>query len=864
MFEEVKFKGTFRSYQQKILDNADKYLLDGRINVVAAPGSGKTVLGLELIRRLSKPCIIFSPTTTIRDQWGERFKEHFLPDGADGSAYVSYDLKNCSKITSVTYQALYSAVERVKCEDGEEVDYSDLDVFKTVAEAGIGTLCLDEAHHLQNDWQRALEKFVAALEGKVKIISLTATPPYDATPGEWNRFTAVCGEIDEEIFVPELVKQGNLCPHQDYVYFNCPTKEEARDFEDFKRRVDEALKELKAQPFLKLACDILNFRTADLKGWLDGNYREVAACLKLFKQFGLKPDKKLYKYIDADRCAPFSLETAETAVNFLAGEDGLLFKEQREDLLLIFKRRALLERGRITLTLNDKLKRKLVSSVGKLQSISKITELESGNLGEKLRLLVLTDYIRKESAASIGKDEKFDSLSVVSVFETVRKSCRLPCAAVSGSLVILPLKCAETLAYMGVNHTFKPIKNTEYAQFIISGGNREKVSAVGKLFERGEICALVGTKSLLGEGWDSPCINTLILASFVGSFMLSNQMRGRAIRTDKNDPEKTANIWHLVTVLPDGENDGEIDSYDFEVLERRFDCFVAPSYDFDRITSGIGRVGLLKPPYTEGGFKRINKGMRELSSERESLKDKWARSLAVSAETYRISEVPADRQFPAFTFYNLSREFLLLSLIGLVLCGIIEAFYNIADSVLNGIIAVVGTVIIVFFGLWFIDFLRVKMLKHTNPKKSIEKLTACLLKTFKDCGKIKSDCDLEVTANDIGTVINVKLVGATVREQKIFSAAVGELFAPIESQRYLLIPRGVTGYNLRNALACPNELGVNKDYVTLLADNLKRTAGKLGVVYTRNERGRKLLKKCRKRAYINQNSRNIEDLFGNY
>ena len=57
-FNNIKFKGTFRSYQQRILDSADLYLSDGKINIVAAPGSGKTILGLELIRRLGNPCII--------------------------------------------------------------------------------------------------------------------------------------------------------------------------------------------------------------------------------------------------------------------------------------------------------------------------------------------------------------------------------------------------------------------------------------------------------------------------------------------------------------------------------------------------------------------------------------------------------------------------------------------------------------------------------------------------------------------------------------------------------------------------------------------------------------------------------------
>ena len=30
---------------------------------------------------------------------------------------------------------------------------------------------------------------------------------------------------------------------------------------------------------------------------------------------------------------------------------------------------------------------------------------------------------------------------------------------------------------------------------------------------------LVGTQALLGEGWDAPSVNTLVLASYVGSYM---------------------------------------------------------------------------------------------------------------------------------------------------------------------------------------------------------------------------------------------------------------------------------------------------------------------------------------------------------
>ena len=106
-------------------------------------------------------------------------------------------------------------------------------------EFGIKTVCLDEAHHLKNEWQKALEKVISALDSDVKIIALTATPPYDSEGTEWSRYMNICGEIDEEIFVPELVGQSTLCPHQDYVYFNYPTDLERASFQDHKERSAE-------------------------------------------------------------------------------------------------------------------------------------------------------------------------------------------------------------------------------------------------------------------------------------------------------------------------------------------------------------------------------------------------------------------------------------------------------------------------------------------------------------------------------------------------------------------------------------------------------------------------------------------------
>ncbi len=77
---------------------------------------------------------------------------------------------------------------------------------------------------------------------------------------------------------------------------------------------------------------------------------------------------------------------------------------------------------------------------------------------------------------------------------------------------------------------------------------RRLVELVTALFLAGEIRVLVGTQALLGEGWMPRRSTVLVLASNSAAFMLSNQMRGRAIRIDPARPGKVANIWHLATV----------------------------------------------------------------------------------------------------------------------------------------------------------------------------------------------------------------------------------------------------------------------------------------------------------------------------
>src|ERR1700728_1734053 len=104
----MTFRKTWRAYQSRLLSHLDGYLQNRRLHLVAAPGSGKTVLGLEVIKRVNQPTLVLAPTITIRDQWVDRLVNLFLPPGSSKPAWVSTELRNPAFLTITTYQALHA------------------------------------------------------------------------------------------------------------------------------------------------------------------------------------------------------------------------------------------------------------------------------------------------------------------------------------------------------------------------------------------------------------------------------------------------------------------------------------------------------------------------------------------------------------------------------------------------------------------------------------------------------------------------------------------------------------------------------------------------------------------------------------
>ena len=83
-----------------------------------------------------------------------------------------------------------------------------------------------------------------------KLIALTATPPMDTSDLEWRRYISLCGEIDLEISIPEMVVKKCLCPHQDFLYIATPLRSEEERIRLLQAETDAAVTEILRNPSL--------------------------------------------------------------------------------------------------------------------------------------------------------------------------------------------------------------------------------------------------------------------------------------------------------------------------------------------------------------------------------------------------------------------------------------------------------------------------------------------------------------------------------------------------------------------------------------------------------------------------------------
>lgn len=876
----LKFKGTWRSYQARVLENVGRYLADGKIHIVAAPGSGKTTLGIELIRRMNGNVLILAPSITIREQWVARIKEAFLCDGCKGEDYLSQDLKNPKAITVATYQALHSAMTRFQGteKDGEEdaattveVDYAGFDLVGTMQKADIKILCLDECHHLRSEWWKALEEFKSKFNN-IKTISLTATPPYDSTPAMWTRYMNMCGEIDEEITIPELVKEGSLCPHQDYVYFNYPTKAEEQEVHKFTERSQAMMQTLMRDDqllsYIRMHRGLSGQSSDDL---LLDDPAYLSSILIYLQSRNVPFPSRLQRLLGAKHLPNMSTEWMECLLQGFLYDDAdsyMCDKTYREMLIDQLKAQGLIEKRKVVMTKSAAIEKLLTNSLGKCNSIRDIVFHEYQTTGDALRLLVLTDYIRKEYEKSLGNEESdVNALGVLPFFEMLRrenakKGGHVRFGVLCGTIVIIPAEAREALEREVADCgkvTFSKVGNLEksdYLKVTAVGDAHFLTGAVTNIFAQGAMQVLIGTKSLLGEGWDSPCINSLVLASFVGSFMLSNQMRGRAIRVWREEPDKTSNIWHLVCLKPWNEvqkNPEDGISEDYTLLERRMEHFLGLHYTEDTIENGMDRLQIVKPPFNKMNVDSINKKMLAMSGQRASLKERWDRSLAVYDKMDVVDEDEvADKFVTSVVFWDAIRTMILAGIA--MLAGVILAA-GIAKETKSPMLSAIGLVLIVCgIAAGMIRFPKAFMLG--SPLRRLKVFGNGIRKALELQNLMEEPHSKVVTENAGPDIHTVYLSGGSGRDKALFAQCINEFFAAIDNQRYLLVKakghRGLDGF-----YAVPECFAKRKEDAQNFAQCMKPYIGNYELVYTRNESGRALLLEGRVRALANREERCI-------
>lgn len=848
-FKELKFCYNWRSYQEKFLSNFQSHIYDNHLHVIAPPGSGKTILGLEIMRRLNKKTLILSPTLTIRNQWHERLQSFFLND-SDFNSY-SFDINNPKDVIFSTYQSLHSFFK--KCNSKESY-------FEYFEKNKIEVIVLDEAHHLKNEWWKCLYELKE--HHKQTIVALTATPPYDSDALEVSKYFKLCGDIDDEIAIPDLIKEGDLCPHQDYVYFSKPTDVEINYIADFRLKVasffdslefnSELINIVENHRFVKKAplftSEIYNNPEyfSALLIYLNHCKKEIA--IENFYILGFNKKDKI-------EIPKFDLQWAQILLQNLLFTDRKNLIE-KEIFLESFENNVrkihAIEEGFVDFVGTKKLYRSLSYSSSKLSSIVSIIENERRNLNKKLRAVILTDYIKKEFL-TVSNNEEIDRLGVIPIFHRLRKNLpKNELAVLTGSIVIVHNDLKKELSEQ-IDCIFEPLEvDNEFNVIKINGSSNQIVKTITNFFEQGKINIVIGTKSLLGEGWDAPSINTLILASFVGSFVSSNQMRGRAIRSLKGDKNKTGNIWHLVCLDSSDKNGGS----DIATLKRRFDSYVGISNTEPIIIeSGIDRLNL---PYNfeDFNFEIFNSETLKASDKRDFLIKAWDGAVNKGATLSREikqyyqgeNEYQVEKQQK---FKDVIRTSFTEITIGLSIFLPQFLIKNLNILLTKGMLAFIYTLITglgITFGVKSYKVIKA-YIQFGYLHKDLEKIGQALVDAMIEKNffmTTKNQITLQSYLNSNGDAI-ISIKGVSEFESALFINAIEQIIQPIQNPRYLIVKTSWfrKNFEIENYYSVPDIFGDKKANILVFEKHWQNQVGKSKILYTRFLEGRKLLLKAR-------------------
>jgi superfamily II DNA or RNA helicase len=298
----LEFRGMWRHYQTLALEAFERDRAAGRLSthLVAPPGSGKTLLGFEILRRLGSPALVLAPNTAIQAQWtrtGAAFgaaagtvaaipgapvacltyqalarledpgaalrdaaaarwaAERATATGQDAAAVAAEAAawtgaaarrraRELARVTASLKRAIARGERAVAGADAPLV-LADLlapgarERVDALRAGGVRTVVLDECHHLASMWGYVVRAVLDELDADVHVVGLTATPPDELTTEEAELYAALLGPVDFQVPTPAVVRDGHLAPFQELSWLTEPLDGEQRWLDEHEMRFRE-------------------------------------------------------------------------------------------------------------------------------------------------------------------------------------------------------------------------------------------------------------------------------------------------------------------------------------------------------------------------------------------------------------------------------------------------------------------------------------------------------------------------------------------------------------------------------------------------------------------------------------------------
>ena len=522
---------------------------------------------------------------------------------------------------------------------------------------GIGMIILDECHHLLHHWGRVLTEVREFFDDPI-VLGLTATPPdfqhYEEEDAK--RYQEFFGDIDYEVPVPALVRDSNLAPYQDLAFFVRPSQNElnyvAQVDEEFQTLLND-LHQMPDYPNATLPIDKWVFNALDERKSPGGKREEWNQFVKRNAGFANAGRAFLLNSIGSlPQGVPFPPDhLLNSYQNKLAILRPVLDRYVRHGLrrsdseLDHEKAHLVTQRLRMLGTqITESGIRPCASPVGRImayastkaKAISTILSSEMQALGGDIRAVIITDF-EKTSATTLVEGVMDDEVGgAVAAFRQAVECDNVDLLnpiLMTGSTVLVDDDLAEeflSAANNWINERNLAITLVDevrgrYHEIIGKGKDwipRHYSLMITEFFQLGLTKCLIGTRGLLGEGWDASRINVLIDLTTVTTSMSINQLRGRSIRLDKEWPEKVANNWDIVCLAEEFTNGFS----DYERFKKKHKQLYGVCDD-GAIEKGVGHVHAAfteaEPEGVSEGMSVFNEDMLRRSRNRSHVRSLW-------------------------------------------------------------------------------------------------------------------------------------------------------------------------------------------------------------------------------------------------